>query len=177
TAAPAAPTTAPPQATTTTAEQPSPVAPAVTATTETPTEAPSTDTPAEPTEASPGAVRVQVGGRVRSGPSTSFAIVANDVSAEAIAFTQVGREVWYQVKLADGRTGWANSSVVQTEDSTDEAALERLPEATDVPPTPVLLRPRARLLSPLRPQWRFCPPTRHSSHRRSRLRLRSPKPR
>jgi serine/threonine-protein kinase len=152
TVAPVSPTTAPPQVTATTAEQPSPVAAVVEATTETPTEAPSTDTPTEPTATSApnnGAVRVQVRGNMRSGPSTGFAVVATNVDAEAVAFTQVGREVWYQVRLEDGRTGWAISSVVQAEDSTDEAALERLPEATDVPPTPVVIAPtRAPTIAP-----------------------------
>ena len=86
---------------------------------------------------------VQVNGNVRSGPSTAFSIVANNRSAEAIAFTRVGDEVWYEVKLNDGRTGWASSSVVKPEPPADEAALEILPAAENVPPTPFVPVPVA----------------------------------
>ena len=120
-------------------------APVVEVTATSPAEAPSTQAPSvaatEPpnTPTRSGAVRVQIKGNVRAGPSTIFAIVDNDTTAEAIALTQVGDKVWYEVKLENGRTGWASSDVVKPVSPTDDAALEGLPEAADVPATPVVV--------------------------------------
>src|SRR5512136_2680615 len=51
---------------------------------------------------------------LRQGPGTGYTIV--DVLRSGDAATVTGRDAsgaWYQVKLADGRTGWVNGSYVQ----------------------------------------------------------------
>ena len=122
-------------------------APVVEGTATRPAEAPSTQTPAVPATDTPTArprgeaVPVKINGNVRSGPSTGFLVLDNNTTAEAIAFTQVGDKVWYAVKLENGRTGWASSDVVQPVSAADADALQDLPEATDVPATPVVVAP------------------------------------
>ena len=110
-----------------------------------PTQEPSapnlTATPAESRPAVNGAVRVKINGNVRSGPSTNLASLASDTNAEAVAVTQVGNEVWYEVKLEDGRTGYASSIVVSPIAPADKTALDNLPEATNVPATPIVIVP------------------------------------
>ena len=51
---------------------------------------------------------------LRQGPGTGYTIV--DVLRSGDSATVTGRDAagtWYQVKLADGRTGWVNGSFVQ----------------------------------------------------------------
>jgi serine/threonine-protein kinase len=126
-------------------------APESDATATTPTDAQSTAPPPTPTDEAQatattetrgsGSVPVRVTGNIRSGPSVGFRVVAFNTTAKAVAFANVGDELWYQVNLDDGRTGWAISDVVRAAPPADDAELEQLPEATEVPPTPVVVAP------------------------------------
>ena len=143
----ARPTPAPTAAFRVTLALPDATAPAIEASPISSTEAPSTPTPIALASATPsrvaanGAVRVRINGNVRSSPSTNSSSLANGTTAEAVAVTQIDGEVWYEVNLEDGRTGWASSVVVSPLASADKAALENLRQATDVPPTPIVIVP------------------------------------
>jgi hypothetical protein len=80
-----------------------------------------------------------------------FRVVAFNTTAKAVAFANVGDELWYQVNLDDGRTGWAISDVVRVAPPADDAELEQLPEATEVPPTPVVVAPTRQPLPTVAP--------------------------
>ncbi len=82
---------------------------------------------------------------LRQGPGTGYTIV--DVLRSGDSATVTGRDAagtWYQVKLADGRTGWVNGSFVQLSG-----------DATGVPvvqPQPFRPHPRRFLQRPRQPR-------------------------
>jgi uncharacterized protein YraI len=67
-----------------------------------------------------GAVVITPALNVREGPGTTYAVLAVANAGDALPVT--GRNVnadWYQVSLADGRSGWVSSGLVRMDGATD----------------------------------------------------------
>jgi uncharacterized protein YraI len=74
---------------------------------------------------------------MRQGPGTGYAIV--DVLRSGDTATVTGRDAtgtWYQVKLADGRSGWVNGSYVQLSGDATGVPVVQAPVASARPAAP-----------------------------------------
>jgi uncharacterized protein YgiM (DUF1202 family) len=82
--------------------------------------------------ATPAAVVVTGAANVRSGPGTTYTMVAVVTQGEQV--TLLGRNSdssWVQIRLASGTVGWVNSTLVQS-----NVPISSLPVVGDAPPTP-----------------------------------------
>lgn len=80
----------------------------------------------------PGAIVVTGAANVRSGPGTTYTVVAVVTQGQQVAL--LGRNSdssWVQIRLADGTVGWTNASLVQS-----NIPISSLPVVGDAPATP-----------------------------------------